>query len=244
MVTTTHDGKAARRLFESDKKRTLFDGFGWVNDWSGSSKGWWWAWGQRMVWGRLRWTQTRLLAVNRDGSDLKTDLVTSSRHSRALREHLPQLQDRVIGKIPGDNRSVLIALDLRIGTYPDVYKLDVYTGRRELIEGSTYGMRDWMADRQGVVRLGTAVEGTMVHILVKPVGQDRWQTLRKYDALREPDMTPLGFDEDPNVLFVRQPLDGRTAVYSINISKPQLPATLAASTPCTISRAVSSIRPG
>jgi hypothetical protein len=86
-----------------------------------------------------------------------------------------------------------------------------------------------MADRQGVVRLGMAEEGTTVHILVKPPGRESWQTLRKYDALREPDMTPLGFDEDPNILFVEQPLDGRAAVYSINISQPHLPPKLFAS---------------
>jgi hypothetical protein len=229
LVTTTHDGKARRKLFESDNKKFSIRWFDWVND-------------ERLIIGVVvadvtyglegpfRWTQTRLLAVNRDGSELKTDLVIPSDDIRGLsRDHVPQLQDRIIGKIPGDNRSVLIALDLAHQTYPDVYKLDVYTGRRELIERSTHGIRDWMADRQGGVRLGTAVEGTIVHILVKPVGQDRWQTLRKYDALREPDMTPLGFDEDPNRLFVAQPLDGRTAVYSIDISEPHAPPILRAS---------------
>lgn len=225
LVVSTYDGKDVRRLFESENKRYSIRWFDWVND-------------ERLVvgvgaddgWSHLRWTETRLFAINRDGSNLKTDLITPSRdHHSFAREYLPQLQDRVIGKLPEDDRSVLIALDLDHHTYPDVYKLDVYTGRRELIERSTYGMRYWMADRQGGVRLGTAVEGTIVHILVKPVGQDRWQTLRKYDALREPDITPLGFDEDPNILFVAQRLDGRTAVYSIDISAPRVPPTLRAS---------------
>ncbi|CAE6741814.1 alpha/beta hydrolase family protein [Nitrospira defluvii] len=225
LVVTTYDGKDVRRLLASDNKRYSIRWCDWVND-------------ERLLvgvgaddgWSNLRWTETRLFAMNRDGSNLKTNLIAPSRdHNFFAREYLPQLQDRVIGKLPGDNRSVLIALDLDHHTYPDVYKLDVYTGSRELIERSTYGMRYWMADRQGVVRLGTAVEGTIVHILVKPVGQDRWQTLRKYDALREPELTPLGFDEDPNILFVAQPLDGRTAVYSINLSEPHLPPILRAS---------------
>lgn len=224
LVVTTYDGKDVRRLLENDNKRYSIRWFDWVND-------------ERLVvsvgaddgWRDLRWTETRLFAINRDGSNLKTDLINPRRENFFSWEHVPQLQDRVIGKIPGDNRSVLIALDLDYRTYPDVYKLDVYTGRRELIERSTYGIRRWMADRQGVVRLGTAVEGTIVQILVKPVGQDRWQTLRKYDALREPDMTPLGFDEDPNILFVAQPLDGRTAVSSIDLSDPLVPPTLRAS---------------
>lgn len=229
LVTTTYDGKQRRKLFESDNKTYSLRWFQWVND-------------ERLIigvavadvayglGGPFRWIQTRLIAVNRDGSELKTDLVMPSADARGLsREHVPQLQDRVIGRIPGDSRSVLIALDLKTAMYPDVYKLDLYTGRRELIEGSTYGIRHWMADRQGIVRLGMAIEGTIVHILVKPVGQDRWRTLRKYDALNEPDMIPLGFDEDPNILFVEQPLDGRTAVYSINIAEPQVPPTLRAS---------------
>lgn len=225
LVVTTYDGKEARRLLESDNKRYSIRWFDWVND-------------ERLVvgvgaddgWSNLRWTETRLFAIDRDGSNLKTDLIAPSRdHNSFARGYLPQLQDRVIGQIPGDNRSVLIALDLDHHTYPDVYKLDVYTGRWELIERSTYGIRYWMADRQGVVRLGTAVDGTIIHILVKPVGQDRWQTLRKYDALSEPDITPLGFDEDPNILFVAQRLDGRTAVYSIDISEPHVPPTLRAS---------------
>lgn len=225
LVVTTYDGKEARRLLESDNKRYSIRWFDWVND-------------ERLVvgvgaddgWSNLRWTETRLFAIDRDGSNLKTDLIAPSRdHNSFARGYLPQLQDRVIGQIPGDNRSVLIALDLDHHTYPDVYTLDVYTGRWELIERSTYGIRYWMADRQGVARLGTAVDGTIIHILVKPVGQDRWQTLRKYDALSEPDITPLGFDEDPNILFVAQRLDGRTAVYSIDISEPHVPPTLRAS---------------
>ncbi|MBX3346962.1 MAG: S9 family peptidase [Nitrospira sp.] len=225
LVVTTYDGKDVRRLLKSDNKRYSVRWFDWVND-------------ERLLVGvgaddegiKLRWTETRLFAMNRDGSNLKTDVVMPSGDTRGLgREHVPQLQDRVIGRIPGDSRSVLIALDLDYHTYPDVYKLDVYTGSRELIERSTYGIRNWMADRQGVVRLGTAVEGTIVHILVKPMGQDRWQTLRKYDALRESEITPLGFDEDPNILFVAQPLDGRTAVYSINLSEPHQPPILRAS---------------
>ncbi|MBS0178301.1 MAG: S9 family peptidase [Nitrospira sp.] len=229
LVTTTHDGKQRRKLFESDNKTFSLRWFQWVND-------------ERLIvgvavaevtyglGGPFRWTQTRLLVVNRDGSDLKTDLVMPSGDIRGLsREHVPQFQDRVIGTIPGDSRSVLIALDLSNRTYPDVYKLDVYTGRRELVEKSIHGIRSWMADRQGAVRLGMAVEGTIVHILVKPVGQDHWQTLKKYDVLHEPDMSPLGFDEDPNILFVQQRLDGRTAVYSIHISDPQTPPILRAS---------------
>jgi len=231
LVTTTHDGKDLRRLFECNNVAYFLNWFQWIND-------------DRLLIGvyvvdvkiggmsDLKWIQTRVLAINRDGTDLQTDLIPPDFDGRAFRYgDTPQIQDSVIGTIPGDDRAVLIALDLKSSTYPDVFKLNVYTGERELVERNIYGIRDWTADRQGVIRLGTAVDGTIIHHLVKPPGSDEWRTLSKFDVTRETGMTPLGFDEDPNILFVRQPLEGRAAVYRLDLSKPASPPQLLASHP-------------
>lgn len=112
LVVTTYDGKDVRKLLESDNRRYSIRWFDWVNDerlvvgvWTGEKLS-----------GR-RWTETRLLAINRDSSNFKTDLIRPSRdHNFFAGEDVPQLQDRAIGKITGDDRSVLIALDLRTAT--------------------------------------------------------------------------------------------------------------------------------
>src|SRR5690349_16177016 len=139
----------------------------------------------------LKWTQSRLLSINRDGSNLQTNLISLDFDGRAFRYgDIPQIQDAVIGMLPGEDHAVLIALDLKSSTYPDVFKLDVYTGERQLVERNIYGIRHWKADRQGIIRLGTAVEGTTIHHLVKPPGSDSWRTLSKFDVTRETGMTP------------------------------------------------------
>lgn len=220
LVTTTHDGKDLHRLFECDDSTYRMGWFQWIND-------------DRLLlsvyvadvtprrYFDLKWVQTRLLAINRDGSEFQANLIPP----------YPQIQDQVIGTIPGNDHAVLIALDLNSSTYPDVFKLDVYTGKRELVERNIYGIRHWTMDRQGIIRLGRAIEGTTIHHLVKPPGSDSWRTLSKFDVTSETGMTPLGFDEDPNMLFVSQPLDGREAIYRLDLSKPDAPATLLASHP-------------
>ncbi|BCA53962.1 peptidase S9 [Nitrospira sp. KM1] len=229
VVTSTHDGKNLKRILESENKTFSVRWFEWFDD-------------ERLLVSVMvadvrrdtavhhKWVQTRLFAINRDGSNLKTDLVTPEVDPlRGQPDHLPQLQDGMIGRIPGDSRSILIALDFKTPTYPDVYKLDVYTGERELVERNIYGIRTWVADRQGVVRLGVAVEGTTIHYLVKIPGRDSWQTLRKFDVEREAGLAPLGFDEDPNILYVKQDLDGRSAVYRMDLSNLESPPALLAS---------------
>ncbi|MGC4096814.1 MAG: hypothetical protein QM706_06830, partial [Nitrospira sp.] len=231
LVTTTHDGKELRRILECDNATFVIKWFRWIND-------------ERLLVGvhvadvnserifDLKWVQTRLFAINRDGSNLKTDLISLDFDGRAfLHGKIPQIQDAVIGTIPGNDRAVLIALDLKSSTYPDIFKLDVYTGERELVERNMYGIRNWIMDQQGVIRLGSAIEGTTIHHLVKPLGSNSWRTLSKFDVTRGTGMTPLGFDEDPNILFVSQPLDGREAIYRLDLSKPDVPATLLSSHP-------------
>ena len=225
LVTTTHDGKDLRRLFECNNSTYLMRWFQWVND-------------ERLLLSvyvadvntdrsfDVKWAQSRLFAINRDGSNLKTNLISLDSDM-----NIPQIQDSVIGTIPGNDHTVLIALNLKFSNYTDVFKLNVYTGERKLVERNIYGILHWKADRQGVIRLGTAIEGTTIHHLVKPPGSDSWRTLSKFDVTRETGMTPLEFDEDPNILFVRQPLNGRAAVYRLDLSKPGVPAQLLASHP-------------
>src|SRR5262249_37410755 len=74
LVTTPHDGKDMHRILVCDNSTYLMRWFKWVND-------------ERLLIGvyvadvntdgmyDFKWVQTRLLAINRDGSNLKADLI-------------------------------------------------------------------------------------------------------------------------------------------------------------------------
>lgn len=100
---------------------------------------------------RVETAETRLVSVNRDGTGANQELMRSVSF---------QFQDRVVAFLPDDPKHVLIALDATIPNSPNVYRLNVESGARSLVQanpGNAEGFRrihEWIADRAGLVRLG------------------------------------------------------------------------------------------
>ncbi|MGJ7603448.1 alpha/beta hydrolase family protein [Variovorax sp. LT1R20] len=178
--------------------------------------------------------ETRLIAIDPDGSNLKADL-TSALQNGAFFErqpHMPQYQDRIVGALRDEPETVLIAYDAQSPGQPDVYRLDARTGRSRLLQRNLGGIRHWMTDTQGVVRLGSGSTRTTMRVMVKPPeSQGRsseWATLAKYDGTdpveaRRQALTPLGFDADPRFLYALAPIDGRDALVRIDLQDPSFP---------------------
>jgi dipeptidyl aminopeptidase/acylaminoacyl peptidase len=169
--------------------------------------------------------ETRLLAVNWDGSQPNDNLVNpSSLRSIFGSKHVPQVQDRLVGLIPGDLRHILIGLDIERTQSPDVYRLDVYSGNRELVEsnpGLGPGSRNilrWIADHEGKVRVGVGQSGTVVRVIYRAPGSTQWSDLAEYDLAKETGLMPLAFDADPAWLYVRDLHRGRSAIFKVNLA--------------------------
>lgn len=169
--------------------------------------------------------ETRLLGVNRDGTQRNEHLFKQSSLSSIFgKKHVPQIQDHIVGAVPGDPRQVLIALDLERPLSPDVYRLDVYSGDRQLVQanpGLKPGVRtvlQWIADREGQVRVGVGQFGTTVHVIAKPPESSVWRDLAEYDLAKETGLMPLAFDGDPSWLYVRDQHRGRAAIFKVNIA--------------------------
>jgi dipeptidyl aminopeptidase/acylaminoacyl peptidase len=112
-----------------------------------------------------------------------------------------------------------------------VYAVDVYTGARRLVQPNRHQVRHWLIDRAGVVRVGVAYEETTVRLVVKPPGTEAWTTLQKVDVTRDAPMWPLGFGNDPGLLYVQAPHEGRQAIFTIGITEPNMPRRLVAADP-------------
>ena len=169
--------------------------------------------------------ETRLLAVNWDGSQQNGNLMKQSSFPSIFgKKHVPQMQDRLVGMIPGDHRHVLIGLDIERPQSPDVYRLDVYSGSRQLVEsnpGLEPGDRNilrWIADREGKVRVGVGQSGTVLRVIYRAPESTRWNDLAEYDVAKETGLMPLGFDADPAWLYVRDQHRGRSAIFKVNLA--------------------------
>lgn len=215
LVTQATSGADAHVVVTSDNSDYFIKWFEWVND-------------ERLLVSirfaytrnRVETVETRLIGVNRDGTGGNQELI---------KPMSSQFQDRVIAFLPDDPKHVLIALDATIPNSPNVYRLNVESGVRSLVQanpGNAEGFRrihEWMADRAGRVRLGIGGRDTMQRIIVRSSGSDDWRELAEFDFTKESGVSPLGFDSDPDVLYVRALHDGRQAIFKLRIDQPDAP---------------------
>lgn len=223
LVTQSASGADAHVVVTSDNSDYFIKWFEWVND-------------ERLLVSirfastrnRVETAETRLVSVNRDGTGANQEL---------MRSVYSQFQDRVVAFLPDDPKHVLIALDATIPNSPNVYRLNVESGARSLVQanpGNAEGFRrihEWMADRAGLVRLGIGGRNTMQRIIVRSSGSDEWRELAEFDFTKEAGITPLGFDHDPDVLYVRALHDGRQAIFKLRVDQPDAPRELVAADP-------------
>ncbi|MDO9117087.1 MAG: S9 family peptidase [Nitrospira sp.] len=233
LVTQSTSGADPHAVVTSDNDDYFIQWFEWVND------------GRLLVSIRFAHTrmrvgmvETRLIGVNRDGTGANQELIKPKGPDAIFgSEHYSQIQDQVVAFLPDDPKHILIALDATIPNSPNVYRLNVETGARSLVQanpGNAEGFRRihaWMADRAGRVRLGIGGRNTMQRIIVRASGSDEWRELVEFDFTKEAGITPLGFDRDPDVLYVRALHDGRQAVFKLRIDQPDAPRELVASDP-------------
>ncbi|HRC44327.1 MAG TPA: S9 family peptidase [Nitrospira sp.] len=228
--TQTVSGQDAHRVVSTDNQEYVITWFRWTND-------------ERLL-ASVRFAdtregvdsqETRLLAVNRDGTQQNGNLLrVSSFPSIFGKKHFPQFQDRLVGTIPGDPRHVLIALDLERPNSPDVYKVDIYSGERTLAQtnpGLQPGPRnvlEWIADRQGRLRVGVGQFGTLARVIYKLPESTLWRELVEYDLAKETGLLPLAFDADPDWLYVRDQHQGKAAIFKMNVADRRVDRVLVA----------------
>ena len=215
----TVTGQDLHRVVSTDNRDYIITWFRWVND------------ERLLVSVRFAATrdgidsiETRLMAVNRDGTEQIPNLFKQSAFPSLFgKKHFPQFQDRLVGTIPGDQRHVLLALDLEHPNAPDVYKVDVYSGDRQLIQANPSTQPDprvilhWIADRAGTVRAGVGQYQTAVHAIFRQPESSLWRELADYDLAKETGLVPLAFDADPAWLYVRDQHRGKAAIFKLNV---------------------------
>ena len=220
LITQDKSGQDMHVVLSSDNEKFRFKAYDWVNN-------------DRLLvrviyptrHGDLKYYQTRLLAINRDGTETKPDLIQIESTLKD-RKNISQFQDNFT-LIPNDPRHVLLSLDKRQLGAPDVYKLDIYNGEIEMVAGNPGFVRSWINDRQGRVRVGVGVSGTTtIRIVHRLNPEDDWKILAEFDGAKDSGWEPLGFGEDPNVLYLLDDYQGKSAVFKLNLSQPAAPAEL------------------
>jgi len=219
---------APRALFNTDRREFRLAWLHWVND-------------ERVVFslrmsaerGGTKVFESRLVAVNRDGSALQTLVEPSS----FLHDGSAQYQDRVVDWLPGDGKHILLqSAASRYEVWPSVYRLNVYTARRELVHGMRFGVYGWITDATHRVRVGVQRLGTKTEVLVCDPDGSRWRTAWSYEVFDRATVRPIGFGQDPNELYIgayregrdggaKAGTEGRRAIFRVDLRDPALART-------------------
>ncbi|MEQ1560726.1 MAG: alpha/beta fold hydrolase [Methyloglobulus sp.] len=219
LVTQDRSGKDVHVVLTSDNDKFRIRSYEWVNNERLLVRAWY---PERR--GDLKYVETRMLAINRDGTEEKADLIRIE-NSLVRRDNNSQFQDNFT-VLPDDPKHVLLALDQRILGAPDVYKLDVYTGNKEMLSGNPGYVRSWVYDQQGRARVGVGIIGTNVRIVHRMNEADDWHTFAEFDGVKGGGPQPLGFGDDPDWLYLLANYQDKAAVFKTNLNAPSAPYEL------------------
>lgn len=136
-------------------------------------------------------------------------------------EHLPQFSNGIISLLADDPAHVLIQADFKHANKPAVYKVNIETQRKRLIQYHKSYVKEWYSDLEGNVRLGFAIKGTEAFYIYRPAEKEEWKTIWRFNLLEDPDIDFIGFDSEPNIAYIRADYQGKYALFKVNMDAPE-----------------------
>ena len=174
--------------------------------------------------------ETRLISQNWDTTD-QIDMNES--HAKKIKKarqaknykkvFTSQIQDNVINFLPDDPDHVLMVMDGVDYWQNDVFKVNVYTSKETAVQRSRNMVRRWLSDSDGVVRAGFGYkdrERNISEIIYRESEDASWRTIESYDNRHGgARFFPVGFTNDPNILYVSVIENGVLAYYTWDLKQ-------------------------
>ena len=167
---------------------------------------------------RWRWYRIiQLLAVDIDGGNVEKV------YSAEVRKPKADVDDVILHTLPNEPDHVLITASENGKTAPSVSKLDIYTGEAEEVLASREGVTRWIADNDGVVRMGVGTKKGKFNLIARIQGSEEWIKLHNNELFEDGRFFPLSFDFDGHSMFVRSAVaNGRFAIYRLDLRTGKL----------------------
>ncbi|MGI2047842.1 alpha/beta hydrolase family protein [Shewanella oncorhynchi] len=197
---------------------------------------------QKFVILSLQWANDNILLIsakfpaNRYGTPttetrlVKYDLTTKKTSSvlpRSVLDRLnwiPQHQGQIIDLMPDDPDNILLSLDgmgENVGE-DSVLKVNLAQGKSSYTQNAKKKIISWITDRQHKVRISIYNDDTEYRIYEQAEQKSDSRLLWTFKAFSEDTVWPLGFDTDPNILYVRAYHQGFEAIFKVNLTDPNL----------------------
>ncbi len=223
-VANLKTGKRKMVLFTDNSKYFIYwtrwkdDRTLLVGTWFPSERDTWVGLGQAR--GKTR--DTRLLII-----DTETGETRSPFSQGLLKKYkiLPTGMDLVIDTLPEDPDHILMimpGMDRKWAVEDLVYRVNIDTQGTKTLKNSEDNMGSWTTDRQHRIRLGRYYEDEERATMVKDLDTSEWRKLWPYEVFSEDEVHAMGFDVDPDILYLRAYHNGLHALFKVNLKDKDL----------------------
>jgi len=128
--------------------------------------------------------------------------------------------------LPDDDKHFLLELDGYSPGEPTVYKVSLDKKQISTVQESSSLVREWITDRQHLVRIGIYRNKTTYHIKHQQDAGGKLATLWEFEEFSDNQVWPIGFGEDKNELYIRKLHNGRDAIFRVKLDDPKLETEL------------------
>lgn len=183
---------------------------------------------QNNVTRRMKTRETRSLSVNVITGVVQP--IISDKYIKKL-EVKPFDQDNIIDILPDDPEHVLMAITGNIsGTWgstrslpPSVLKINLKNQRSRRVQKPLNDVYRFATDRQHRVRIAYEYDERNMEysILIKNLKNKKWEERWRFPSLSDEAVWPIGFDHDPNILFVNSYHEDRYAIFKVDLSNKE-----------------------
>ena len=168
----------------------------------------------------FRNTESRLAAVNADGSDfewiVRPSRMKNSAKGRFANHDIPMFQNNIVDMLPDEPNHILLALDGDFNGQNEVRRVDIRDGKFKNVTDGFRGVQNWYTDGSGELRFAWGVwRETDVAMWKDPEGH--WVSVADQDWYRSYGF--WGLDATGNQMIVYAPADpGTQGVFKLDIA--------------------------
>lgn len=132
-------------------------------------------------------------------------------------ERVPVIQDNVIDMLPERPDELIISFRPGNAVGTNVFRINHRTKRAKSLHRVRRDTLDWITDRQNNLRIAYRFDNTTTSYDYREVGAKKWQALFEFEVFSKESATPIGFDQDPNILYYSALHNGKRAIYRTNL---------------------------
>lgn len=161
-----------------------------------------------------------LYAIDADGGRLRT--LGESVRQQGSRGSMIFRHTHFLDYCGGSDQEILVTSNQRSEFEPDVYRLNVHNGHKRMVAGNPGGVRTWLADSAGTVRVGFGEEGRQRFIVHRRSSEDGWKEIHRADFMAG-NIMPVGFAADDHRCYVLSTLGSdRASIRLLDLASGEL----------------------